>query len=127
MGLLVLFLGIAAAVCGPGLALLVGVAFMFWPISLAIFYFVVRRQGNRPALPLDMLPAGLALYGTATAFLVSGNAFAGLLTAGMALGLCGAVAGTWLAMLAARTGKTFRQSLAAVFDPKGSRSRSFAR
>ena len=45
---------------------------------------------------------------------------------GMALGLCGAVAGTWLAMLVVRTGKTFPQSLAVVFDLKGHRPRSFA-
>ncbi len=74
---------------------------------------------------MDMTQAVLALL--ALALLMSGNAFGALLIAGVAVGLCGAVAGTWLAMLAARTSRTFRQALAAVFDPKGSRLRSFAR
>ncbi len=127
VSLLMLLLGITVAVCGPGMALLAGGAFTFFPISLAVLYVVVRQRSNRPGPPLDMLPAGLALYGTALALLLSGNAFAGLLTAGMALGLCGAVAGTWLALLTVRTGMTLRQSLEAVFGLKGRHSGSLAR
>lgn len=127
MGLLVLLLGITVAICGPGMALLAGSAFLFLPGCLAVFYVVFRRWSNRAEPPLDLLSSCLALYGTAVAFLLSGNAFGGLLAAAMALGLCGAAAGIWLAVMSARTGNTFRQSLAAVFHAKGRRSRSFAR
>ncbi len=74
---------------------------------------------------MDMTQAVLALLVTALALLMSGNAFGALLITGVAVGHCGA--GTWLAMLAARTGRTFRQSPAAVVDPKSSRSWSLAR
>lgn len=124
--LLTLVLGVAVVVCGPGMALLAGGAFMQWMVLLTIFYVVFRFWGNGLGVAMDTTQALLALLVTALALLLSGNAVAGLLTAGFALGLCGAAAGIWLAVLAARTGMTFRQSLAAVFDLKGRRLRSLA-
>ena len=126
----VLLLGMTVAICGPGMALLAGSAFLFLPVCLAVFCVVFRQRGQLRGTsaepPLYLLPSCLALCGTAVASLLSGNGFGGLLAAAMALGLCAAAAGTWLAVMAARTGKTFRWSLAAVFGLKGRRSRSFA-
>ncbi len=75
------------------------------------------------------LLAGLSLpvLGSAAAVLLSGSASAALLTAAGALCLCGAAAGAGLAVLAARTGKTLRQSLAAAFGPEGRHSGRAAR
>ena len=125
--LLVLLLGASVAFCGPVAVSFAGVAFLSWAVFLTVFYVVFRCWGNHLGVPTDMTQTILALLVTALALLVSGNAVTGLLIAGIALGLCGAVAGTWLAVLAARTGKTLRQSLAAVFDLKGHLPRSFAR
>ncbi len=80
----------------------------------------VGRAETVPVFRAFLL-AGLSLpvLGSAVAVLLSGSASAALLTAGGALCLCGAAAGVWLAVLAARTGMTPRQSLAAAFGPEG--------
>ncbi len=126
-GLLVVLLAMTAATCGPVALWFAGFAFVSLAVFLTVFYVAYRRWGNHSGVVMDMTQTVLALLVTALALLVSGNVFGGLLIAGVAVGLCGAVAGTWLAMLAARTSRTFRQALAAVFDPKGSRSWSLAR
>ena len=123
--LLVVLLAMTAAVCGPVALWFAGFACLSLTVFLTVFYVAFRR--NHSGGGMDMTQALLALLVTALALLMSGNAFGALLITSVAVGLCGAVAGTWLALLGARTGRTFRQVLAAVFDPKGSRSWSLAR
>ncbi len=115
----VLILVAATVVCGPVVAPFAGLVCLLWPVFVTIFHVLFRFRSNRLGAPMDMTQAVLALLAAAPALLLSGHAAPGLLVTGFALAFCGAAAGAWLAVLAARTGMTLRQSLAAVFGLKG--------
>lgn len=118
-GVLVLILGTVAAIC-PVSWEVVATVVLFYPVSVVLFWFMLRRRAGRSGPPADMAPTVLALLCAGAALLLSGDSVpGGLLLVALAIFFCGISTGEWLVVVAERRNAGLRGALMAVWRLEG--------